>query len=79
MLKICLDLFKTCLKIYCFCQHLKKAKKGQMAKPFYFWQTVLKRAKWQPCFTRHCCFEVQKKLEKNKNFHFNFLAQTLPL
>jgi len=43
---------------------LKKAKNGQMAKPFYFWQTVSKRpnwadlafkkAKWQPC---HVLFE----------------------
>ncbi len=46
MLKICLDLFKTCLKIFYFCQHIKKAKKGQMAKPFYFWQTVSKKAKF---------------------------------
>ncbi len=49
MLEICSDLFKTSLKIYYFCQHSKKAKKGQMAKPFNFWQTVFKKAKWQPC------------------------------
>ncbi len=43
MLEICSDLFKTCLKIYYFCQHSKRSKNGQMAKPFYFWQTVSKR------------------------------------
>jgi hypothetical protein len=48
MLAIRSDLLKTCLKIYYFCQHSKKAKNGQMAKPFYFWQTVSKKAKWQP-------------------------------
>jgi len=43
MLEICSDLFKTDLKIYYFCQH---SKNGQMAKPFYFWQIVSKKAKW---------------------------------
>jgi hypothetical protein len=58
MFEICSDLSKTGLKMYYFCQHSKKAKNGQMAKPFYFWQTVskwpnladldFKRVKWQP-------------------------------
>ncbi len=43
MLEICSDLFKTGIKIYYFCQH---SKNGQMAKPFYFWQTVSKRPNW---------------------------------
>jgi hypothetical protein len=31
-------------KIYSFCQHSKKGQKnGQMAKPFYFWQTFSKK------------------------------------
>ncbi len=45
MLEICSDLFKICHKICYFCQH-KKAKNGQMAKPFYFWKTVSKKAKF---------------------------------
>jgi len=45
MFEICSDLFKTVLKMCYFCQHLKKAKKGQMAKQLYFWQTVSKKAK----------------------------------
>jgi len=47
MFEICSDLSKTGLKIYRFCQYSKKAKNGQMAKPFLFWQTVSKKAKWQ--------------------------------
>jgi len=45
MYEICSYLSKTGLKKYYFCQHSKKAKNGQMAKPFYFWQTVSKKAK----------------------------------
>ncbi len=44
MLEICSDLFKTCLKIYYFCQHSKKAKKWPNIADLAF-----KKAKWQPC------------------------------
>jgi len=40
------DLFKTKYTIFVNIQ--KRPKKGQMAKSFYFWQTVSKKAKWQP-------------------------------
>jgi len=43
MFEICSDLSKIGLKIYYLCQHSKRPKNGQMAKPFYFWQTVSKR------------------------------------
>ena len=39
------DLFKKGLKIYYFLQLSKKAKNDQMAKLYYFWQTV-----WKNCF-----------------------------
>ncbi len=38
--KFYLDFSKTSLEIYFFLQHSRKDKKGQMSKPFYFWQTV---------------------------------------
>ncbi len=48
MLEICSDLSKTGLKIYFFCQHSTKAKNGQMATLFNFWQTVsIKGQIWQ--------------------------------
>jgi len=47
MFEICSDLSKTGLKIHYFCHY---SKNGQMAKLFYFWQTVSKKAKWQPWF-----------------------------
>jgi len=43
MFEICSDLSKIGPKVYYKCQYSKKAKNGQMAKPFYFWQTVSKR------------------------------------
>ncbi len=49
MFQICSELSKRGLKIYYFCQHLNKAKgqkNCQMAKPIYFWKTVLKKAKF---------------------------------
>jgi len=46
MIEISSDLSKIGPKIYYFCQHSKKAKNGQMAKPFYFWQTVSNKAKF---------------------------------
>ncbi len=46
MFEICSDLSKIGIKIYYFCQFSKRPKNGQMAKPFYFWQTVSKRAKF---------------------------------
>ncbi len=61
MFEICSDLFKTVLKIYYFCRHSKRPKNGQMAKPLYFWQTVSKKAKWQPCLV---C-RVHKNVEKH--------------
>ena len=60
MFEICSDWSKTGLKIYSFCQH---SKNGQMAKPFYFWQTVSKKAKWQPWSVRVVCdLGEEKKL-----------------
>ncbi len=53
MFEICSDLSKTCLKIYYFCQHSNKAKKAQMAKPFYFWKEFQNRPNGNPaklCF-----------------------------
>ncbi len=46
MLEIWSNLSKTDLKIYYFCKHSKRPKNGQMAKPFYFKQTVSKKAKF---------------------------------
>jgi len=40
---------KQALKYTIFVNIQKRPKIGQMAKPFYFWQTVSKKAKWQPC------------------------------
>jgi len=50
---------KQALNYTIFVNIKKRPKNGQMAKPFYFWQTVSKRpiladlafkkAKWQPC------------------------------
>jgi len=45
--KFCSDVSKIGVKIYRF--YIKKAKNGQMGKLFYFWLTVLKKAKWQSC------------------------------
>jgi len=39
---------KQALKYTIFVNIQKRPKNGQMAKPFYFWQTVSKKAKWQP-------------------------------
>ncbi len=50
MFEICSDVSKTGLKIYYFVNIRKRPKNGQMAKPFYFWQKVSKKAKWQPCW-----------------------------
>jgi len=41
---------KQALKYTLFVNIQKRPKNGQMAKPFYFWQTVSKKAKWQPWF-----------------------------
>jgi len=38
---------KHALKYTIFDNILKRPKNGKMAKPFYFWQTVSKKAKWQ--------------------------------
>jgi hypothetical protein len=48
MLEICSDLFKTCLKIYYFCQHSKKAKKWPNGQTIFFWPTVSKRPNNNP-------------------------------
>jgi hypothetical protein len=40
---------KQTLKYTIFVNIKKKTKKGQMTKPFYFWQTVSKKAQCQPC------------------------------
>ncbi len=39
---------KQALKYTIFVNIQKRPKNGQMAKPFYFWQMVSKKAKWQP-------------------------------
>jgi len=44
--QICL---KQTLKYTILVNIQKRPKNGQMAKPFYFRQTVSKKAKWQPC------------------------------
>jgi len=50
MFQICSDLSKTALKYTIFANIQKRPKNCQMAKPFYFWQTVSKKAKWQPWY-----------------------------
>jgi hypothetical protein len=40
---------KQTLKYTIFVNIQKRPKNGQMAKLFDFWQTVSKKAKWQPC------------------------------
>jgi len=37
---------KQALKYALFVKIQKRPKNGQMAKPFYFWQTVSKRPNW---------------------------------
>ncbi len=39
---------KQTLKYTYFVNIPKRPKNGQMAEPFFFWQTVFKKAKWQP-------------------------------
>ncbi len=43
MLEICSDLFKTCLKIYYFCQHSKKAKKWPNGQTILFLANSFKK------------------------------------
>ncbi len=43
MLEICSDLFKTCLKIYYFCQHLKKAKNWPNGQTILFLANSFKK------------------------------------
>jgi len=43
MLKIWSDLFKTCLKIYYFCQHSKKAKKWPNGQTILFLANSFKK------------------------------------
>jgi hypothetical protein len=48
MLKICSDLFKTCLEIYYFVQHSKKAKKWQNGQTILFLANSFKKGQiWQ--------------------------------
>ncbi len=46
MFKICSDLFKTCLKVYFFCQHSKKAKKWPNGQTILFMANSFKKAKF---------------------------------
>jgi hypothetical protein len=48
MFEICLDLSKTGLKIYYFCQHLKKAKKWPNTQTILFLTNSLKRPNGNP-------------------------------
>jgi len=41
---------KRTLKYTIFVNIQKRPKNDQMAKPFYFWKTVSKKAKWQPWY-----------------------------
>jgi len=43
MFEICSDLFKTCLKIYFFCQHSKKAKKWPNGQTILFLANSFKK------------------------------------
>jgi len=55
---------KQALKNTIFVNIKKRPKNGQVAKPFYFWQTVSKKAKWQPWRTHHT--NERKTGEKEK-------------
>ncbi len=57
MLEICSDLSKTDLKIYYF---LSTFKNGQLAKTFYFWQTISKRPNGNPANERQSKVNVLK-------------------
>jgi hypothetical protein len=53
MFEICPDLSKKALKHTIFVNIKKRPKNGQMAKPFYFWQTVSKRPNGNPANSFH--------------------------